>query len=75
MDKNFDLYCGCSLMVEAANHIGKHDKEFAKVLLDKTQDYMEQIIVDEKLIEEVKEYGRTIEQYAKDKNKEFQKSD
>ena len=61
MDKNFDLYCAASLMVEASKHLTVHDREFGLELINKASEYTEQIEINKELIEEVKEYGRQIQ--------------
>lgn len=70
MDKNFDLYCACSLMVETTKYLGNHDRDFCKVLLDKTTEYMKQIKIDEDLINEVKKHGEELERRLKEQNPE-----
>ena len=57
MDKNFDIYCGASLLVEATKYLYKHDPDFCRILAEKSKEYTEMIVIDEKLIEEVKAYG------------------
>ena len=61
MDKNFDLYCAASLLVEASKHLTSHDREFGLMLIDKASKYVDQIKIDDELIEEVKEYGRQLQ--------------
>ena len=68
MDKNFDLYCACSLMAEASKFIRDHDREFGLTMLKKVEEYMAQIKVDEKLIQEVKDYGAKIQQGIEEQN-------
>jgi len=62
MDRNKDIYCACLLMFSASEFLYKHDEEFSNLLLEKTREYVNTIEVDEKLINEVKEYARQIEE-------------
>ena len=71
MDRNKDIYCACLLMYSASELLYKHDEEFSNMLLDKTRDYINTIQIDEKLINEVKEYARQIEESI-DKNQAVQ---
>jgi hypothetical protein len=61
MDKNFDLYCAASLLIEASKHLTRHDREFGLMVINKASEYVEQIKIDDELIEEVKEYGRQLQ--------------
>lgn len=70
MDKNFDLYCAASLMAEASKFIRDHDRDFGLVLLDKCKEYMAQIKVDEKLVGEVMEYGKQLQEKIKRENQQ-----
>lgn len=72
MDKNFDLYCAASLMVEASKYLKKHDEEFGKLLVVKAKEYADQIQIDEKLINEVKAYGEQLKERVKRPNQPIQ---
>jgi len=72
MDKNFDLYCAASLMAEASKFIRDHDRDFGLVLLDKCKEYMGQIQVDEKLVGEVMEYGKQLQEKIQRENQSIQ---
>ena len=61
MDRNKDIYCACLLMFSASEFLQRHEPEFSNMLLDKTKEYSDTIDVDEKLINEVKEYADQIE--------------
>ncbi len=65
MDKNFDLYCSSLLMLRASEHLHKHDPDFSNHLLDKATGYIQSIKIDQKLIDEVNEYAREIEESVK----------
>ena len=68
MDKNRDVYCASLLMFKASQFLYKHDEEFSNFLLGKTKEYIESIEVDEKLIQEVEEYGRQLEERLKNED-------
>jgi len=72
MDKNFDLYCAASLLSEASKFLRDHDRDFGLVLLGKCEEYMGQIQVDDKLVEEVMEYGKQLQEKIKGKNQSIQ---
>jgi len=74
MDKNFDLYCAASLMTEASKFLRDHDRDFGLVLLEKCQEYRGQIKVDEKLIGEVMEYGKQLQEKIKRENQSTEMS-
>ena len=74
MDKNFDLYCAASLMSEASKFLRDHDKDFGLKLLEKCQEYMGQIEIDEKLIGEVMDYGKQLQKRIKEQNQSIQGS-
>ena len=62
MDRNKDVYCASLLMFKASQFLFKHDEEFSNFLLKKTKEYIETIKIDEKLIQEVEEYGKQLQQ-------------
>lgn len=60
MNKNNLLYNAAAVLVESVKFIRPVDKEFVQVMLDKAQEYANQIIVDEKLEQEVNEFEEKI---------------
>ena len=60
MNKNNLLYNAAAALVECAKFIRPVDKDFAVKMLDKAQEYSNQIVIDEKLEKEVKQFEERI---------------
>jgi len=60
MDKNYSIHQGVLNLYNAAMHFEKIDKKFAVYLLAKSKEYLEKIVVDEKIISEINEYAKKI---------------
>jgi hypothetical protein len=60
MNRNNLLYNAAAALVECAKFIRPVDKDFAVKMLDKAQEYSNQIVIDEKLEKEVKQFEERI---------------
>lgn len=60
--KNHKLYMSAVGLLNLARVIKTFDEEFSQVLLNKAQDYKNQIILDENLEKEVDDYVKKIEE-------------
>ena len=60
MNKNNLLYNAAVALTECAKFVRPVDMDFVQVMLDKAQEYTNQIIVDEELEKEVDEFEREI---------------
>jgi len=69
MDKNVELFSAGLLLLKASQILYKHDEELSNLILDQSQQCTAGIQVDEKLLQEIREYGRQIEEAV---NNEFE---
>jgi hypothetical protein len=60
MTKNQLLYNAAAVLVDAAKFIRPVDKDFVQTMLDKAQEYTDQIVVDDELEKEVDEFEQQI---------------
>jgi len=62
MTRNKLLYNAAMSLVQAARFVKPVDSDFTKILLDKAEEYKNQIIIDEELEAEVIEFERRIKE-------------
>jgi len=60
--KNTKLYNASMALVQAANFVKEVDNEFAQSLLDKAEEYKNQIVIDEELEAEVVDFEKRIKE-------------
>lgn len=60
MTRNNLLFNAAAALTECAKFIRPVDKEFVKIMLDKAQEFIDQIKVDEKLEKEVNQFEERI---------------
>jgi len=60
MTKNNLLFNAAAALTECAKFIRPVDKEFVKIMLDKAQEFINQIKIDEKLEKEVNQFEEKI---------------
>lgn len=60
MTKNTLLYNASMALVECARFVRPVDSDYAKVLLDKAEEYSNKIVIDSKLEKEVDEFEQRI---------------
>ena len=60
--KNTKLYNASMALVHAANFVKEVDNEFAQSLLDKAEEYKNQIVIDEELEAEVVDFEKRIKE-------------
>jgi len=69
MRKNNLLYNAAIALTDCAKFIRPVDENFAKIMLDKAQEFADQIKVDDKLEQEVNEFEERIRKGIKDNSK------
>ena len=60
--KNTELYNASIALVQCARLVRPIDKDYAQELLDKAEEYKNQIVIDEKIGKEVIDFGERIKE-------------
>ena len=66
MTKNNLLYNAAAALIECARFVRPIDEDFVQSMLDKAKEYTDQIIVDEKLEQEVNQFEERIREGIKE---------
>jgi len=65
MNRNQLLYNAAAVLTECAKFIQPVDKDFVQVMLDKAQEFADQITIDEQLEQEVNQFEERIREGIK----------
>lgn len=65
MKKNNLLYNAAAALIECAKFIRPVDMDFMNMMLDKAQEYTDQIVIDKKLEQEVEQFEERIKEGLK----------